>query len=142
MTLPPLPPKKGVLPPGSPGIGKSTKAKPVVRREDIQPASVIPVIIASSSLALSAMLALIFRNSTNVIIGVVGYLLAPFLIILMSGVDAVWQRKSSASKPWFLPKPRYATILRILSAFSLVVAYFHIDVMASYLSIQLGKLLS
>ena len=144
MTLPPpMPPKKpgGVLPPGSPAGSKPGGKSPIVRPEDIKPASKIPIVISIASLFVSALLAFVFWNSSNLLVAIVGYLLTPFLIILMSGVDSVWQRKSEASKPWFLPKPRYATVLRLLSGASLILAYFHISVIAEYLSIQLGKII-
>ena len=139
---PPLPNQAGrssQLPP-PPGSGVAGKGNgPVIRPEDREPASSIPLVLALVALILSTIL--VFFRNLGWAISLIGYLLTPFSIILLSGLDAILQRKGASTKVWFLPNPKFATYLRLLSFFSLVIAYFHVNSLADFLSVLFGKML-
>ena len=143
MSLPPPPPsnrKNTPKLPTAPGVGSSVSGatRRTIREEDITPASPLPIVFSSISIVLSAILLIVFHTKSW-IIALVGYLLTPFLSILLTGIDAILQRKGTATAEYFLPKPKFGTVLKVLSVISLIVAYFHINTLADFLAVEIAK---
>ena len=56
---------------------------------------------------------------------VLGYFLTPYAVFACLTWDVLWQRQGQKD-PWFDMRPRYSTILRVVSFASLGVAVLHI----------------
>ena len=140
---PPLPPQSnksfsisGI--PGSTISGPGGISAKAYKPEDYDPASPLPLL-----LGIIALLAGIFLWVTNsrqsVILSGIGYFLTPFTVIVCSGVDIYWQRTRTSKHPWFIQKPNYSRILKILAVVSIVFSYPHISILANSISAWLAQ---
>lgn len=94
---------------------------------DSKKASLLPLIFGSLSILVSiAIWALYQGKAVSFYFYLTGYLLTPFAVVVMMGWDTIAQRKAISSDPWFIPRPRFSRILRVLTALSFIVALPHI----------------
>lgn len=130
-------------PPSSPSVFSNNSNH---YQGESQKASVIPLIIAGVAIFVSLILILVYQDkSAGIGIYILGYFLTPFIVVIMMGWDTINQRKQISSDPWFIPRPIYSRILRILTAVSFLVALPHIwnlsKILADYLPAPLVELL-
>jgi hypothetical protein len=125
--------------PGVPGVSRlpGSVSKPAFLAGDLVHATplflIVGVVIAIVSLVIA------FLPIDGVFIGIIGYLLTPFSVMVLMGLDTVVQRKKTSSEPWFVPNPNYSKMLRLLAGISLALSYPHISVIAAYISAQLAE---
>lgn len=135
MSIPP-PPGNGITPPSKP-FGTSTPTiQPSVNSN--KKASPIPLLTAVAAIIGSIAIWLLFRGQlVPIYIPLLGYLLTPFSVVVLMGLDTILQRKNTAQDPWFVPKPKMTLAIRVLAIFSFVAAYPHIywlaNILAEYL---------
>ena len=122
--------------PGSPGMPRSG-VRPTYLAGDLVHATplflIVGVLLAISSLVIA------FIPTDNVLIAIVGYLLTPFSVMVLMGLDTVVQRKKTSSEPWFVPNPNFSKLLRILAGVSLALSYPHISVIAAHISAKMAE---
>lgn len=143
----PPPPEPGKIPQFMPNVG-SNSVPPIgglprvpVRKfnpEDIEEASVLPVVVAVGAIALSLLVWVLNRHS-SLPLSTVGYLLSPFFVILCLGFDYFLQRRRTSNGDWFVPNPNYGRVLRLLAGVALAISYPHISVIADHLSAWLAQ---
>lgn len=136
MSIPP-PPSNGITPPGKP-VGGTTipSIKPSANLN--KKASPIPLLVAVAAIVGSLAIWLWFRGQVvPIYVPLVGYLLTPFSVVVLMGLDTILQRKNTAQDPWFVPKPKMTLAIRVLAILSFVAAYPHIywlsNILAEYL---------
>lgn len=143
----PLPPDPGKVPQYAPALD-SGSLPPIggiprapVRKfnpEDIEKASVLPVVIAVVAIVLSLLVWIVNRHS-SVVLSAVGYLLSPFVVILCLGLDNFLQRRRTSKGDWFVPNQNYGRVLRFLAGAALVLSYPHISGLADHISAWLAQ---
>lgn len=100
-------------------------------------ASILPVIISvlatvlSIAIGLSVFLKFEFASKQ---LSWVGWALTPVVTLFMLAWDFYLQRKGRAGSPNFIIRPAYTTVLTVLAYVSLVIAGFHIWVIAEMFS--------
>lgn len=99
-------------------------------------ASLLPVIVGGSALVASSAIALLVLSKWQFAfkeLSFVGWALTPLIVFLSLALDFYLQRKGRAN-PNFIIKPAYTQALTIFSYVALVIAGFHIWVIADMLS--------
>jgi hypothetical protein len=124
-----------ITPPSNnlPGVNPSLPTRsgppvptPILIQGEPKKASIIPLLVASLLLLLSAAIYLLRYQLDGALIWyVIGYTLTPLLMSLALGWDSVLQRQGRKD-PWFEAKPSYSRIIRLLVALGFIVAIFHI----------------
>jgi hypothetical protein len=115
-----------IPPPVSPSASSSNSGYTPTANESVK-ASPFPIAIAVILMVGSSILWIFTRGEVvPVYIPLLGYLLTPFLVVVMMGWDTIDQRKKMAKDPWFIPKPKFTMILRGLTVLSFMVAFPHI----------------
>ena len=145
---PPLPPKPNQPPqppigvpgvPGVPGVSRvpGTGVRPNYLAGDLVHATPIflitAIVIAITSLVIAVL------PFDNIFVAILGYLLTPFSVMVLMGLDTVVQRKKTSAEAWFVPNPNYSKLLRILAGVSLLLSYPHISVIAAHISAKLAE---
>ena len=75
----------------------------------------------------------------NTLVAIIGYLLTPFIVMVLMGWDTVSQRKKTSAEAWFIPNPTYSKLLRILAAISLLLALPHINLISLSISAKIAE---
>lgn len=130
------------FPPKSGNIFGSSNPAPRITQPIGEPkkASLLPLILAVTLIILSIFITLMAGTSgQNLSIYLLGYLATPLAVGLCMGWDSIDQRKKTKSDPWFIAKPKYSLILRILTGISFLVALPHINAIARILSTLLAE---
>ena len=139
---PPLPPKPNQPPQppiGVPGVSRvpGTGVRSNYLAGDLVHATpiflVTAIVIAISSLVIAVL------PLDSIFIAILGYLLTPFSVMVLMGLDTVVQRKKTSAEAWFVPNPNYSKLLRILAGVSLLLSYPHISVIAAHISAKLAE---
>lgn len=100
-------------------------------------ASPLPLILSIVGISVGAILLFPFFRDASYVIGIAGYLLAGFTVIVMVGWDSVSQR-AGMKDPNYDARPRWTRILRILVFVGFIVAAVHLISVA----ITIAELLS
>jgi hypothetical protein len=107
-----------------------------------QKASLLPLVFTIVLIFLSLCLTFLnYGKSADLIFYILGYVATPLAVGLCMGWDSIDQRKKTKNNPWFIAKPKYSIILRILTAASFMVAFPHIHSIAKILSEYLAEFL-
>lgn len=140
---PPLPPR----PTGSPiqppigAMGSSrlpgSGVRPTYLAGDLVHATPFFFIAGIVVAILSLVLAIL--PTDNLLLAILGYLLTPFSVMVLMGLDTVVQRKKTSAEPWFVPNPNLSKLLRILAGISLLLSYPHISAIAAHISARLAE---
>lgn len=94
---------------------------------DSKKASLLPLILGSLSILVSIAIWTLYQGkAVSFYFYLTGYLLTPFAVVVMMGWDTIAQRKAMSSDPWFIPRPKFSRILRVLTGLSFIVALPHI----------------
>ena len=139
---PPLPPRPNQPPQppiGVPGVSRipGTAVRPTYLAGDLVHATPIFLIAAIVTAITSLVIAILPLN--NIFVAILGYLLTPFSVMVLMGLDTVVQRKKTSAEAWFVPNPNFSKLLRILAGFSLLLSYPHISVIAAHISAKLAE---
>lgn len=132
---PPLPPRPSQ--PQRPGATAFAQQSPKFFEGDLVKATPLFLILAIVVAVVSLVMAILPID--NIFFAVIGYLLTPFAVMVLMGMDTVYQRKKTSEEAWFVPNPNYSRILRILAGVSLLLSYPHINVIAKNISAQLAE---
>lgn len=129
-SVPPPPPATGSFQTSASGSNALTKSS--------GKASIFPLIFALLCMIFSIVIWIIYRGqAVSIWLYILGYALTPFSVVIMMGWDTITQRKQMSRDPWFVPRPKYSRMLRLLTAVSFLVAFPHIwqlaQILADYL---------
>ncbi|MEI7540577.1 MAG: hypothetical protein WCJ89_03770 [Actinomycetes bacterium] len=106
--------------------------------EDIERASVIPVLTSGFAILISCLIWLTNKND-GPFLSLLGYLFSPFIVIICLGIDSYLQRLKISKFAWFLPNPNYSKILKAFAIISIAISYPHINNLASHISAWLAQ---
>lgn len=127
------------LPPSTGGFQSSSPVSNVPT-DSSGKASIVPLVVALLSIAFSLAIWVYYRGqAVSVWLYTLGYFLTPFTVVIMMGWDTIAQRKQMTRDPWFLPRPKYSRILRVLTPASFLVAFPHIWRLAQVLADHLPE---
>ncbi len=135
--FPPIPSFNGPRESGLPGGVPKLPNKKFVA-EDIEKASIWPVVLAVTAILVSVVIWVLNRHS-SLLLSACGYLLAPFIVILCLGFDNFIQRTKTSKGDWFVPNQNYGQILRILTGIAILLSYPHISGLADHISAWLAQ---
>ncbi len=139
---PPIPPRPNQSTPPPIGVPGSTRipgagARPTYLAGDLVHATPL-FLVAAIVMAISS-LVIAFLPTDNLLVAILGYVLTPFSVMVLMGLDTVVQRKKTSAEPWFVPNPNFSKLLRILAGVSLLLSYPHISVIAAHISAKLAE---
>lgn len=133
--LPPRPSQSQVPLPG--GSAFPNQRAPKFYEGDLVKASPLFIILAAVVSVVSLILAIL--PTKNTLVAIIGYLLTPFIVMVLMGWDTVSQRKKTSAEAWFIPNPTYSKLLRILAGISLLLALPHINLISLSISAKIAE---
>lgn len=133
----------GIKPPSNNSLnGASSSSATQKYSGKPQKASILPLLIALILILLSSFLSITkYDKSASLKIFLIGYFCTPLAVGLCLGWDSLNQRKKTKNDPWFIPKPKYSLLLRVLTGLSFIFAFPHIHSIARILSEYLAEML-
>lgn len=103
--------------------------------QDPKNASILPLLAVVLAVIASSLIQVFKYELANNLWFVLGYVLTPVLSILTLGWDTKAQL-AGQHNPWFVAKPLYTNIIRVMVVISLIVSALHIIDIGTWLGQQ------
>jgi len=103
--------------------------------QDPKNASILPLLAVVITVIASSLIQVFKYELANNLWFVLGYVLTPVLSILTLGWDTKAQL-AGQHNPWFVAKPLYTNIIRVMVVISLIVSALHIIDIGTWLGQQ------